>query len=639
MSTKETLTMIHKKYVVGVVLSVVYAALVSWSTAQAGPLSQYGVNALMAASDYPAECNQIVASGVKSVRIAPPWGIIETSRGVHDAQELARLDFIVNSLAGNGIQIDWVLCYTAPWASSNPTSPDSYFFKPADWTDWTNFVSFIANRYKGQVTTWEVWNEEDGGAFWQSSLSDYNTLLQLTASTLRQVSSSNQVVLGGLATSVQGVDSYGLGTFFDSLLALGAASNFDVVNYHSYSDSSRQYAVYNGMMSVLTKYGLQNRPMWITETGYTTNGDSTLEPAKSDYVDQVYTMNSRWSNIAKTFFYTMRNTVTGNAAEDNFGLMTSSMTTLPAFFHLQGLGEAYSNFFMENAFPTVTPQALAVHYLPETTGDGSFITNYNNNVNYKQIAANTYMYLSVNDGWLYESNAGIDLNVYVDVTYLDIGTSTWALQYDSTTSPYSGILNTNTNTGQWLTKTFTIPNAYFGNRQNNGADFRIFAGTGNLVVFQVGVRKEPNTARVVLQNSDVFKLMTHINDPVQADEAYNPPTTIGGVACRAITDSNHYFFFRVSQGLMNPTDRNVTIGVTFWDAGTGNLVLEYNAVGNSYEHRTIAKTNTNTWRYVTVPITDASFQHSMSYSSDFLIGDGLDGSSDYINNVSVVANR
>ncbi|WP_187274347.1 hypothetical protein [Paenibacillus sp. N3.4] len=44
------------------------------------------------------------------------------------------LDNMVNQLTAKGIHIVWILCYTAPWASSMPglPSPDIARYKPAN---------------------------------------------------------------------------------------------------------------------------------------------------------------------------------------------------------------------------------------------------------------------------------------------------------------------------------------------------------------------------------------------------------------------------------------------------------------------------------------------------------------------------
>lgn len=84
---------------------------------------------------------------------------------------------------------------------------------------------------------------------------------------------------------------------------------------------------------------------------------------------------------------------------------------------------------------------------------------------------NPYMFFKIDDGYIYEGTN----TATVRVTYYDVGTDTWELQYDSAgTDAYksAGIVR-KTNTGRWLTYEFVLTDARFGNRQAGGADFRI----------------------------------------------------------------------------------------------------------------------------------------------------------------------
>ena len=81
-----------------------------------------------------------------------------------------------------------------------------------------------------------------------------------------------------------------------------------------------------------------------------------------------------------------------------------------------------------------------------------------------------YIYLVVDDGFI----SATPSQVWVSVEYLDVGTSPWWVDYDGVNGPYTAsAVVTPTNTGVWMIHTFRLPDAYFGNRQNLGADLRI----------------------------------------------------------------------------------------------------------------------------------------------------------------------
>jgi hypothetical protein len=116
----------------------------------------------------------------------------------------------------------------------------------------------------------------------------------------------------------------------------------------------------------------------------------------------------------------------------------------------------------------------------------------------------------------------------------------------------------------------------------------------------------------------------------------------GDLNCREILDSTKHMLFTVSNSLVFPTDKNLSIGVTFWDAGTDNISLEYQAVGNPLKLVSITKTNTKTWKTTWFSITDANFVPPANTTQfNFRIGNGnqinsKDNSVEYISEVTVI---
>ncbi len=80
-----------------------------------------------------------------------------------------------------------------------------------------------------------------------------------------------------------------------------------------------------------------------------------------------------------------------------------------------------------------------------------------------------YIYLEVNDAFLYATPG----EVWVTVEYYDTGHGSWLVQYDGVSDPYTTIPVSNQGTGRWQRHTFHLTDAYFGGRQNNGADLRL----------------------------------------------------------------------------------------------------------------------------------------------------------------------
>lgn len=103
-----------------------------------------------------------------------------------------------------------------------------------------------------------------------------------------------------------------------------------------------------------------------------------------------------------------------------------------------------------------------------------------------------YLYFDVVDSFLYDIEGE---TIEIGVEYLDEGTGTFQIQYDShsLSAPLDGAYANApswrlTNTGTWKQAIFTFHNARLANRQNEGTDFRIAVGTGSITVSKVWIR-------------------------------------------------------------------------------------------------------------------------------------------------------
>jgi len=112
-----------------------------------------------------------------------------------------------------------------------------------------------------------------------------------------------------------------------------------------------------------------------------------------------------------------------------------------------------------------------------------------------------YLYANVDDAFLL-GDGSTPAQVWVQIDYLDQGTDTFTLEYDSIDvngGPANGAYTpigsppipvTKTNSGAWKSKIYMLPDANFGNRQNGGSDFRINdEGDGDEIISRVVVSK------------------------------------------------------------------------------------------------------------------------------------------------------
>ena len=87
-----------------------------------------------------------------------------------------------------------------------------------------------------------------------------------------------------------------------------------------------------------------------------------------------------------------------------------------------------------------------------------------------------YFYFSVSDAFAFEGNRA---DVFITVDYFDGSSGSLSLQYDSSEGAFKAadsVVLTGAQT--WKSHTFHVTDAFFGNRQNSGADFRFFGAVG-----------------------------------------------------------------------------------------------------------------------------------------------------------------
>ncbi|MBN1429486.1 MAG: hypothetical protein JXB07_14020 [Anaerolineae bacterium] len=137
----------------------------------------------------------------------------------------------------------------------------------------SRFCYTFAQRYKGQVYSYEVWNEPDLPHYWNGTAAQYATLLKGCYQGIKAADPAAIVVTAGMAyiTDLQ---------FYTAVIRQlardpQAPANhyyFDAVAVHMYGDPELVYSHTNNVRNVLTGYGIRGKPIWITETNVALRG-------------------------------------------------------------------------------------------------------------------------------------------------------------------------------------------------------------------------------------------------------------------------------------------------------------------------------------------------------------------------------
>ncbi|MFN8377968.1 MAG: cellulase family glycosylhydrolase [Anaerolineae bacterium] len=208
--------------------------------------SPFGVNTFLEQEAEPAKREQIVQmiadAGFDWIRQQFVWEDIEIhGRGdfvdrrndPNGVDAWAKYDQIVDLADQYGLDILARLDNPPEWAQTTPGN----FAPPADVQDFVNYAVAVAERYKGRVTTYQVWNEPNIYPEWGEqavSPEGYTELLCRTYDALKAVDPNITVLSGALSPTValtgrdlsdlvylQRMYDAGAGNCFDALAAQG----------------------------------------------------------------------------------------------------------------------------------------------------------------------------------------------------------------------------------------------------------------------------------------------------------------------------------------------------------------------------------------------------------------------------------
>ena len=190
------------------------------------------------------------------------WNVLEPEKGVFNWEPL---DNFVQAAGQHGVNdILLTLGMTPDWASSSPDLFDPGFLgtgataPPTNIQDWIDYITAVAQRYKGRIRYYEIWNEPDHIQTYSGTVAEMVALTQAAYTTLKGIDPGITVVAP--VSSTHG--------YLDELLAAGMGNYVDVISYHEYTFTPpiENAAQYNASVRlIMAKYGVGNLPLWDTE--------------------------------------------------------------------------------------------------------------------------------------------------------------------------------------------------------------------------------------------------------------------------------------------------------------------------------------------------------------------------------------
>jgi polysaccharide biosynthesis protein PslG len=297
-------------------------------------------------ADQDRTAQMLAPTGVQWLRLDISWRQMEAQRGTYDPATLAMTDRAMAIAENLGARVVMSVSETPSWASGS-TELNA---QPRHLSDFTHFMHDMAARYAGRVAAWEIWNEPNLARFWYPApnAGQYAALLHAGASGVRAGDPGAKVMFAGLAFN----DYAYLEQVYAAAPDIG--KSFDIMATHPYTDNGQSPDVVNrgpdGRMTkgsflafsevhdVMLAHG-DNRPIWFTEFGWSTNSaggslGGVTEDVQAQYLARAFQILETVPYVPVAIVYELRNNYWAGDAndwEDQLGLLRTDFSPKPAY--------------------------------------------------------------------------------------------------------------------------------------------------------------------------------------------------------------------------------------------------------------------------------------------------------------------
>lgn len=315
------------------VLSVV--GLLQAGTAAAAPTPGININgASEGLAKVTSDLDRVRALGARTVRLELEWDEIEPdAAGQRDPAVLTNLDGVMQAAGARGIKVLLMVQSTPCWTSTAPAAiregckPGYASYPPSDYAAYGRLAAFLADRYRGALAAFEVWNEPDQSneRYWAGpdKAGRYAALVKATYPLLKAADPKLPLLAGTFVGKN--------GRFLQALYKAGMKGFYDGLSVHFYDlpllglRETRKVQLRNG----------DRTPQWLMETGY-----NSCAPARRDAqgipcvslatqarnLRELFAQTRRTSYLKAVVVYKLR-----DDGSDRFGVLTTRNTRKPSF--------------------------------------------------------------------------------------------------------------------------------------------------------------------------------------------------------------------------------------------------------------------------------------------------------------------
>ncbi len=214
-------------------------------------------------------------SGARALRIwdeGVTWRDLEPRRGDISWAKFDRV--VANAQASKVQDVMYVFGSTPRWAAAKTTPNEIYgpgsASHPKNDEDFLNYVRQVVNRYKGRITSYQVWNEADIPDFYSGRPEQLAVLTAKTYRLIKSIDPSAQVAAAGL---IPRPGRFGPGTFEDRYFTTLKSAGWPVDAYVFSIYPEGADPSLRGTYLAIAQQALQRlqspaKPIWESELNY-----------------------------------------------------------------------------------------------------------------------------------------------------------------------------------------------------------------------------------------------------------------------------------------------------------------------------------------------------------------------------------
>lgn len=190
------------------------------------------------------------------------------------------------------------------------------------------YCAFLAGELRGIVDHWEMWNEWNIKAF-NPSLESPETYAKLVKAVYTEVKKVNpDAFLIGCDTAGIADPKYSLNvyTWTKSVFDAGAYEYMDAVSGHHYDwdkdgfDETKYISVASSLKQLMSEYG-EPKPIWITETGVSTQNGGAPKDEQPGVLAMIYAMMTAYDLSDKIMYYCLYDRADDSYVEASWGVL------------------------------------------------------------------------------------------------------------------------------------------------------------------------------------------------------------------------------------------------------------------------------------------------------------------------------